>query len=198
MSSIPYNYGKYINDKVSMTSNGTVDASKQISSPASAGSRGLAKTTQFTNNPTQMQMGQTTISESMTDIRNILNKMDGVNVPVQEDDGDERAIAAMKLARDENRKEGFDYPQGGKYGYKAERGSGTGAMGTMQVNVTIHDRETDETMYIKDMNYLELEKGDEQETLAMIWDENRDLIQKESVSEENPELDRIKNLAFYQ
>ena len=198
MSSIPYNYGKYINDKVSMTSNGTVDASKQISSPASAGSRGLAKTTQFTNNPTQMQMGQTTISESMTDIRNILNKMDGVNVPVQEDDGDERAIAAMKLAKDENRKEGFDYPQGGKYGYKAERGSGTGAMGTMQVNVTIHDRETDETMYIKDMNYLELEKGDEQETLAMIWDENRDLIQKESVSEENPELDRIKNLAFYQ
>ena len=198
MSSIPYNYGKYINDKVSMTSNGTVDASKQISSPASAGSRGLAKTTQFTNNPTQMQMGQTTISESMTDIRNILNKMDGVNVPVQEDDGDERAIAAMKLARDENRKEGFDYPQGGKYGYKAERGSGTGAMGTMQVNVTIHDRETDETMHIKDMNYLELEKGDEQETLAMIWDENRDLIQKESVSEENPELDRIKNLAFYQ
>ena len=84
MSSIPYNYGKYINDKVSMTSNGTVDASKQITSPASAGSRGLAKTTQFTNNPTQMQMGQTTISESMTDIRHILNKMDGVNSPVQE------------------------------------------------------------------------------------------------------------------
>ena len=193
MSSIPYNYGKYINDKVSMTSNGTVDASKQISSPASAGSRGLAKTTQFTNNPTQMQMGQTTISESMTDIRNILNKMDGVNVPVQEDDGDERAIAAMKLARDENRKEGFDYPQGGKYGYKAERGSGTGAMGTMQVNVTIHDRETDETMHIKDMNYLELEKGDEQETLAMIWDENRDLIQKESA--DSDELSRLKELS---
>ena len=193
MSSIPYNYGKYINDKVSMTSNGTVDASKQISSPASAGSRGLAKTTQFTNNPTQMKMGQTTISESMTDIRNILNKMDGVNVPVQEDDGDERAIAAMKLARDENRKEGFDYPQGGKYGYKAERGSGTGAMGTMQVNVTIHDRETDETMHIKDMNYLELEKGDEQETLAMIWDENRDLIQKESA--DSDELSRLKELS---
>ena len=199
------------------------------------------------------------MSTNFEDIRTILNRIDGVNVPVQEapentdidirkllvdissmkdriaelaidddaktsaftalaqveddiaqeikgkfpeaakeDDGDERAIAAMKLAKDENRKEGFDYPQGGKYGYKAERGSGTGAMGTMQVNVTIHDRETDETMHIKDMNYLELEKGDEQETLAMIWDENRDLIQKESVSEENPELDRIKNLAFYQ
>ena len=86
-------------------------------------------------------------------------------------------------------KEGFDYPQGGKYGYKAERGSGTGAMGTMQVNVTIHNRETDETMYIKDMNYLELEKGDEQETLAMIWDENRDLIQKESAVPEDADID---------
>ena len=133
------------------------------------------------------------MSTNFEDIKTILNRIDGVNVPVQEDDGDERAIAAMKLARDENRKEGFDYPQGGKYGYKAERGSGTGAMGTMQVNVTIHDRETDETMHIKDMNYLELEKGDEQETLAMIWDENRDLIQKED--SDSYELGRLKELS---
>ena len=154
-----------------MTDNGTVGADRQIQSPASAGSRGLAKTTQFTNNRTQMQMGNSPIAESMVEIRNILNRIDGVNVPVQEaEDG----------------KEGFDYPQGGKYGYKAERGSGTGAMGTMQVNVTIHNRETDETMYIKDMNYLELEKGEEQETLAMIWDENKDLIQKESAVKEAP------------
>ena len=131
------------------------------------------------------------MSTNFEDIRTILNRIDGVNVPVQEDDGDERAIAAMKLAKDENRKEGFDYPQGGKYGYKAERGSGTGAMGTMQVNVTIHDRETDETMHIKDMNYLELEKGDEQETLAMIWDENKDLIQKESAVQEAPKQSDI-------
>ena len=133
------------------------------------------------------------MSTNFEDIRTILNRIDGVNVPVQEDDGDERAIAAMKLAKDENRKEGFDYPQGGKYGYKAERGSGTGAMGTMQVNVTIHDRETDETMHIKDMNYLELEKGDEQETLAMIWDENRDLIQKED--SDSDKLGRLKELS---
>ena len=59
MSTIPYNYPKYIDDKVSMTNNGTVDAGRQIQSPASAGSRGLAKTTQFTNNPTQMKMGNT-------------------------------------------------------------------------------------------------------------------------------------------
>ena len=120
-------------------------------------------------------------------LKDIAGEGPDYGTPVKmEDDGDERAIAAMKLAKDEGGKEGFDYPQGGKYGYKAERGSGTGAMGTMQVNVTIHNRETDETMYIKDMNYLELEKGDEQETLAMIWDENKDLIQKESAVKEAP------------
>ena len=84
MSSIPYNYGKYIDDTVKLRDQGTVDAGKQIKSPASAGSRGLAKTTQFTNDRTQMQMGQTAISESMSDIRNILNRIDGVNAPVQE------------------------------------------------------------------------------------------------------------------
>ena len=84
MSSIPYNYNKYINDKVTMTNNGTVDAGRQIQSPASAGSRGLAKTTQFTNDRTQMQMGNSPIAESMVEIRNILNRIDGVNAPVQE------------------------------------------------------------------------------------------------------------------
>ena len=84
MSSIPYNYGKYIDDKVSMTSQGHVGASKQIQSPASAGSRGLAKTTQFTNDRTQMQMGNSPIAESMVEIRSILDRIDGVNVPVQE------------------------------------------------------------------------------------------------------------------
>ena len=372
MSDIPHSYRKYIDDVTKMTQRGAISSGEQQASPSSAGSRGLAKTTQFTNNKTQMQLGQEAIAESMVDIRNIMNRIDGVNVPtnemneladndkmeftkvlldisvikdrvqalsvdedakasaiqsltsaeeslvaldesavqeghyphiksfdklygindmqqykamaddaqsmdmgefmdtyssvidmagdfwedhqktsesnedvvnedpntlakelaseimryvrkgfdhipadalkakakeylssikesaVKEDDGDERAIAAMKLAKDENRKEGFDYPQGGKYGYKAERGSGTGAMGTMQVNVTIHDRETDETMHIKDMNYLELEKGEEQETLAMIWDENRDLIQKESaVQEDDGEQALANDLALF-
>ena len=84
MTGIPYNYGKYIDDKVSMTNQGHVSASKQIQSPASAGSRGLAKTTQFTKDKTQMKMGNTPISESMVEIRNILKRIDGVNVPVQE------------------------------------------------------------------------------------------------------------------
>ena len=86
MSSIPYNYGKYIDDTVRLRDQGTVDAGKQLQSPASAGSRGLAKTTQFTNNPTQMQMGNSPIAESMVEIRNILNRIDGINVPTQEEE----------------------------------------------------------------------------------------------------------------
>ena len=89
MSSIPYNYGSYIDAKVAMTDTGHVSAGKQIQSPASAGSRGLAKTTQFTNDKTQMQLGQEAIAESMVEIRSILNRIDGVNAPVQEDAGDE-------------------------------------------------------------------------------------------------------------
>ncbi len=88
MSSIPYNYGKYIDDTVRLRDQGTVDAGKQVQSPSSAGSRGLAKTTQFTNDRTQMQMGNSPIAESMVEIRNILNRIDGVNAPVQEAESD--------------------------------------------------------------------------------------------------------------
>ena len=86
MSSIPYNYGSYIDAKVAMTDTGHVSAGKQIQSPASAGSRGLAKTTQFTNDRTQMQMGNSPIAESMIEIRSILNRIDGVNAPEQSTD----------------------------------------------------------------------------------------------------------------
>jgi hypothetical protein len=88
MSSIPYNYGSYIDAKVAMTDTGHVSAGKQIQSPASAGSRGLAKTTQFSNDKTQMQLGQEAIAESMVEIRSILNRIDGVNAPVQEAESD--------------------------------------------------------------------------------------------------------------
>ena len=84
MSEIPYNYGKYVDDTVRLRDQGTVDAGKQIQSPASPGSRSLAKTMQFTNNPTQMQMGNSPIAEAMVEIRSILNRIDGVNVPEQE------------------------------------------------------------------------------------------------------------------
>ena len=81
MSSIPYNYGKYIDDKVSMTDNGTVDASRQIQSPASAGSRGLAKTTQFTKDKTQMKMGE---SITMDDIKTLINRIDRIQSGAEE------------------------------------------------------------------------------------------------------------------
>ena len=84
MTGIPYNYGKYIDDTVRLKDQGVVDAKKQVQSPASAGSRGLTKTTQFTKDKTQMKMGNSPIAESMVEIRNILNRIDGVNAPVQE------------------------------------------------------------------------------------------------------------------
>ena len=84
MSSMPYNSKAYLDAKVSMTNHGTVDAGRQIQSPASAGSRGLAKTTQFSKDKTQMQLGQEAIAESMVDIRNIMNRIDGINVPTNE------------------------------------------------------------------------------------------------------------------
>ena len=83
MSSIPYNYGSYIDAKVAMTDTGHVSAGKQIQSPASAGSRGLAKTTQFTNDRTQMQMGNSPIAESMVEIRNITAMIEtSLNTPI--------------------------------------------------------------------------------------------------------------------
>ena len=101
MTGIPYNYGKYIDDTVRLKDQGVVDAGKQVQSPASAGSRGLTKTTQFTKDKTQMQMGQTAISESMVEIRNILNRIDGVNAPVQEDAGEKIANMAQNMTKDQ-------------------------------------------------------------------------------------------------
>ena len=95
MTDIPYNYKKYIDDVTKMRQRGAISSGEQIASPSSAGSRGLAKTTQFTNNPTQMQMGNTTMAESMTDIRSILDRIDGVNAPVQEEAVTDGKILSM-------------------------------------------------------------------------------------------------------
>ena len=88
---IPYNYGKYVDDQQKIKDTGTIDAGQQVASPSSAGSRGLAQLTQFTNDKTQMQMGKedgvTPIAESMVEIQNILSRIDGICVPVVEDDG---------------------------------------------------------------------------------------------------------------
>ena len=101
MSSIPYNYRKYIDDVTKMTQRGHVSSSEQEASPSSAGSRGLAKTQQFTNNPTQMTLGQsegmTPMAESMVEIRSILNRIDGVNAPVQEEPTNEEIVNDGKI-----------------------------------------------------------------------------------------------------
>ncbi len=105
MSSIPYNYGKYVDDSAKLKDQGTIGAGEQINSPSSAGSRGLAKTTQFTKDPTQMKMGQnegmTPLAESMVEIRSILNRIDGVNAPVQEDAGEKIANMAQNMTKDQ-------------------------------------------------------------------------------------------------
>ena len=90
MTDIPYNYRKYIDDVTKMRQRGHIDASQQIASPSSAGSRGLAKTDNFTKQPTQMTLG-----ESMEDIRSLINRIDGVNVPVQEEAVTDGKILSM-------------------------------------------------------------------------------------------------------
>jgi hypothetical protein len=81
MTGIPYNYGKYVDDTVRLRDQGHVDAGKQVQSPASAGSRGLNKTVQFTKDPTQMKMGE---SITMEDMKSLISRIDGLNVPTNE------------------------------------------------------------------------------------------------------------------
>ena len=63
MSSIPYNYHKYLDDVTKMRQRGAISAGEQIASPSSAGSRGLAKLTDFTNSPNQI-MKDNNVEES--------------------------------------------------------------------------------------------------------------------------------------
>ena len=64
MSSIPYNYHKYLDDVTKMRQRGAISSGEQIASPSSAGSRGLSKLTQFTNSANQLMKGN--ITESAT------------------------------------------------------------------------------------------------------------------------------------
>ena len=54
MSSIPYNYQKYIEDVTKMRQRGAISAGEQVKSPSSAGSRGLAKIEAFADGPNQI------------------------------------------------------------------------------------------------------------------------------------------------
>ncbi len=63
MSNIPYNYREYLDDVTKMRQRGAISAGEQIASPSSAGSRGLAKLTDFTNSPNQI-MKDNNVEES--------------------------------------------------------------------------------------------------------------------------------------
>ena len=99
MSSIPYNYGKYVDDTQKLHDQGHVDAGKQVQSPASAGSRGLNKTVQFTKDPTQMKMGE---SITMEDIKTLISRIDRIQSgaeAVREDDRVEKAMKDMQPSK---------------------------------------------------------------------------------------------------
>ena len=78
MSSIPYNYQKYIDDVTKMRQRGTISSGEQVQSPTSAGSRGLARTTDFTNSPNQMMKANMTESFSFENMRDIISRIDRV------------------------------------------------------------------------------------------------------------------------
>ena len=88
MSSIPYNYQKYIDDVTKMRQRGTISSGEQVQSPTSAGSRGLARTTDFTNSPNQMMKANMTESFSFENMRDIISRIDRIQSgteAVQED-----------------------------------------------------------------------------------------------------------------
>ena len=64
MSSIPYNYHKYLDDVTTIRQRDAISSGEQIASPSSAGSRGLAKLDQFTRDANQLMKAN--ISESAT------------------------------------------------------------------------------------------------------------------------------------
>ena len=94
MTDIPYNYHKYIDDVTKMRQRGAISSGEQIASPSSAGSRGLAKTTQFTKNPTQMKLGE---SITMEDMKSLISRIDGLNVPTNEGPKQDQAKAMLHL-----------------------------------------------------------------------------------------------------
>ena len=54
MSTIPYDYRKYLDDVTKMRQRGHISSGEQIASPSSAGSRGLAKVDNFIKSPNQI------------------------------------------------------------------------------------------------------------------------------------------------
>ena len=84
MSNIPYNYQKYIDDVTKMRQRGAISSGEQVASPSSAGSRGLAKTTDFTNSPNQIMKANMTESLSFENMRDLLSRIDRIQSGAEE------------------------------------------------------------------------------------------------------------------
>ena len=129
MSNIPFNYRKYIDDVEKLNNKGHVEVGDQIASPNSAGSRGLARTTDFTNNPNEIMKANMTESFSFEDMRTIMNRMDGVNVPVQEAPKQSDIDYTKRLMENRFKAQGVDIQKLGKFSLnKVNLGYGQGRM----------------------------------------------------------------------
>ena len=84
MTDIPYNYHKYIDDVTKMRQRGAISSGEQVASPSSAGSRGLAKTTDFTNSPNQIMKANMTESLSFENMRDLLSRIDRIQSGAEE------------------------------------------------------------------------------------------------------------------
>jgi hypothetical protein len=199
MSSIPYNYGSYIDAKVSMTDTGHVSAGKQIQSPASAGSRGLAKTTQFTNDRTQMQMGNSPIAESMIEIRSILNRIDGVNAPVQEDAGEKIANMAQNMTKDQFMSHADELgltPEEAAEHYEKMQGGAHVQEDDMR-DMTISDLEAQLGKINDEITFLQIDQKDKESALAALGELRSvlDKYQSQQESADSGEMSRLKELS---
>ena len=76
MSTIPYDYRKYLDDVTKMRQRGHISSGEQIASPSSAGSRGLAKVDNFIKSPNQI-MKDNHITEEDPEIAHI-KKLSGL------------------------------------------------------------------------------------------------------------------------
>ena len=71
MSSIPYNYHKYMDDVTKMRQRGAISAGEQAKSPTSPGSRGLAKVEAFADGPNQLMKDNDVVEKDNEELQRI-------------------------------------------------------------------------------------------------------------------------------
>ena len=186
MSSIPYNYGKYVDDTQKLHDQGHVDAGKQVQSPASAGSRGLNKTVQFTKDPTQMKMGE---SITMEDMKTLISRIDRIQSgaeAVQEAAGltDQQKKGLEAIAKKYKGREGYngDFLPIGYIKAIMSTGVGTDGMDGEEVEAfakklgkDVSDIEDEWEDFETLDNITNAMKGDINDVLGNGWDVNQKL-----------------------